>query len=245
MGFQMPLTAMKQFLERTDRGQKREDRFNHSALIPAALRTEFEVRGDAIFAAKTEIAQGDGLLLVPCDEGQKTVVTSIGSGPLPIHHTPVLIDDPAHFHAHDPAPITLAFLPDLLRRAAFADRMNEFNAIAVRDGKESGRAQEAIRPVAMCGEQALQAGAAGQARKQVRELAVEPAVKVAKASAFEREHRPDRDEFAGVEFTLRMFGHKLHAIINGAKEMCNNVFSLHESLQENGFGHYIFPAEDS
>lgn len=232
---------MKQLLERTNISQKREDRFDQSALIPGAFGTELEIIRHALLAAKTEITQGDGLPFVAFDERQKTVVASVGCGPLPIHHTPVLINDPAQLDAHDPTPIAFAFLADLLLGTAFADRVNEFNAVAIGDGKEGRCVEKTLCPVPMCGEQALHACATGQARKQMRELALKPAVKVPKASALEREQGADSNHFTRIKFTLRVFGHEFHAIINGAKEMCNNVFGLHEHLQENGFGHYIFP----
>ena len=110
MHFQMPLGAMKQFLERTHVGQKREDRCNQTALIPGALLAQFEVLRHAVFAAKAEVAQRDRLPFVWLDERQKTVIAFVGRRPLPIHDTPVLIDDPAHFDPHDPTPIAFAFL---------------------------------------------------------------------------------------------------------------------------------------
>lgn len=131
MRLQVPLAAMKEFLERTNIGQKREDRFNQTALIPRAFLTQLQVLQHPVLRAKTEIAQGNRLCFVLFDQRQKDIVTGIGRRPLPIHHTPVLIDDPAHFDAHDPAPIALAFLPDLLLRAPFVDRVNQFDAVAV------------------------------------------------------------------------------------------------------------------
>lgn len=240
MRFQVPLGAVKQFLERADVGQKGEDRFNQAALIPGALRAQFEVLRHTVFAAKAEVTQRDGLPFVLLDQGKKTVVAFVGRRPLPIHHTPVLIDDPAHFHADNPAPIAFAFLANLLRRTTFTHRVNEFNAVAIGHGKESGCAQKTIRPVPMRGQQSLQARALRQARKQLTKFASEPAMKVAKASALERKQRADSDNFARIKFGLRMLGDKLQAVINGAKEMCNNIFGFHESLREKGFGQQLF-----
>lgn len=119
--------------------------------------------------------------------------------------------------------------------------MKQFDAVAIGDGKEGRGAQKAICPIPIRGQQALQAGATGQARKQERELTRKPAIKVAQAPALECEQGSDGDQFTRIEFALRMFGDKLHTIINGTKKMCNNVFGLHENLQKNGFGHYTFP----
>ena len=240
MHFQMPLAAMKQLLERANIGQKREDRFNDSPFIPGTLLAQFEVVWHAVLTAETEIAQGDRLPFVAFQERQKTVVASIGGRPLPIHDTPVLIDDPTHFHPDDPAPIAFAFPSDLLRRTPFAQRVNQFNAVAVGDGEKGRHLQKPIRPVSMGGQQALQARALGQARKEIVKFALQPPMEVAEASAFERKQRANGHEFTGIKFGLRMFRHVLHPIINGAKEMCNNVFRLHESLLENGFGQRIF-----
>ena len=81
--------------------------------------------------------------------------------------------------------------------------------------------------------------------KQVQVLTFEPAVKVAEASALERKQRTDGHEFARIKLGLRVLGHVLHPVINRAKELCNNVFRLHESLLENGFGSHTFPVRRS
>ncbi len=207
MHFQMPLAAMKQFLERTNVGQKREDRFNQSTLIPGALLAQFEVFGHAILATKAQVTQRDRLPFVLLDEWQKTVIAFVGCSLLPIHYTPVLIDDPAQFDPYDPAPIAFALATDLLRRTAFAHRMKQFNAIAIGRSEKGRRAQKAIRPIPMHRQQTLQTRAFGEARKDVTKFAFEPA---------------------------------MEAVINRAKERCNNVFGFHESLQENGFGQLLF-----
>lgn len=136
----MPFAAMKELLERANVGQKREDGFNDAALIPGAFHAQFEIVRHAVFAAKTEITERDRLAFVTFNERQKTVVAFVGRRPLPIDDTPVLIDDPAHFDADDPAPIALALLADLLRGAAFAHGVNQFDAVTVGDGKEGWRA---------------------------------------------------------------------------------------------------------
>lgn len=118
--------------------------------------------------------------------------------------------------------------------------MNQFNAVAIGDGEEGRGLQKPIRPFAVRGQQALQARAFGQARKEVTKFALQPPMEVAEASAFERKQRAKGHQFTGIKFGLRMFRHRLHPIIHGAKEMCNNVFGLHESLLENGFGQRIF-----
>lgn len=69
MGFQMPLTAMKQFLEQADVGQKGKDRLNHYALIPCAFLTEFEILWDPVLAAESKVAQCDGSSFVLLNEG--------------------------------------------------------------------------------------------------------------------------------------------------------------------------------
>jgi hypothetical protein len=230
MRFQMPLTTLKQLLERTNTSQKRKDCFDDPALIPCPLLTELEIGQDTIFATKPEITQGDGLRLVLRNQGQKTIVASVSGRPLPIYDTPVLIDDPAEFDTANPTPMAFAFAADLFVRTTIADRVKQFNAITVSDGEEGRFSEKAICPVSMSCQQALQARALWQARKQVRKLRFEPAIKVPKLAALEREQSPDGHDFNGEEFRRWMFGHVLHAVINRAKELCDNVFSLHWGL---------------
>lgn len=245
MRFQMSFAAMKKLLERADVGQKREDRFDDAALIPGALHAQLEIVRHAVLAAKAEATERDRLAYVTFNERQKTVVAFVGRRPLPIDDAPVLIDDPAHFDADDPAPIALAFLADLLRGAAFAHGVNQFDAVTVGDGKEDRRTQETIRPGTSRREQALQTLTTWQAREQVRELTFEPAVKVAEAAALERKQRAQRDNFTRIKLALRMLGNVLHPVINRTKKMGNNVFSLQENLRENGFRRHLSPAGNS
>ena len=118
--------------------------------------------------------------------------------------------------------------------------MNEFDAVAIGHRKEGGRTQKTIRPFPVRRQQSLQARALRQARKQVRELALEPPMKVTEASALERKQRADGHNFTRIKFRLRVLGDELHPVINRAKEMCNNVFGFHESLLENGFSQLLF-----
>ena len=245
MGFKMPLTDVKQFLEQANVGQKRKDCFNHPALIPGPYLAELEIFRDAVFGAESEITQGDRLSFVMLDERKKTIVAFVGCRSLPIHNAPVLIDDPAHFDADDPTPIAFAFAPDLFFRTPFAHRMNEFNPVTVGDRKEGRRSEKTIRPFPMRGQQSLKSCPVRQTGKQVRKLAAQPAVEMPELAALERKQCSYGDHFTGIEFNLRMLGNVFQTVINRAKEICNNVFSLHKSLQENGFGKFTFSARRS
>jgi hypothetical protein len=142
----------------------------------------------------------------------------------------VLIDDPAHFHAHNPAPIGFAFLANLLRRATFADRVKQFDAVAVHHRVEGEGGEKAIRPQAVRGQQAQQARAFGQERKQVRELTLQPAIKAPKAPAFEGKQRFKRHQFARIQRAVGMFFDPLHPVIYLTEQVCNNVFGFHLCL---------------
>ena len=65
-------------------------------------------------------------------------------------------------------------------------------------------------------------------------------MEVAKPSALERKQRANGHNFTWKKFCLWVLGYVPHPVINGAKEMCNNVFGLHESLLENGLVQLTF-----
>src|SRR6516165_2986156 len=70
-----------------------------------------------------------------------------------------------------------AFAADLLGTAAFADRMDQLDAVGVNDPKHGRSGQEDLRPVLMGLQKTKEPGALGEAGKQRPIVARQPAIK--------------------------------------------------------------------
>jgi hypothetical protein len=107
-----------------------------------------------------------------------------------------------------------AFPADLLRAAAFADRVDQLNAIRVDDAEHGRGGQERPRPVLMGLEETKEPGALGKPRKQRPIIARQPPIEGAVADAFERMQQPQGDHLTGPEVGLRVFGDGTQLLID-------------------------------
>ena len=115
----------------------------------------------------------------------KSLVMGAKRGPVPVYDLPLIIEQPAEFDAHRPAPFIFAFLADLLRTASLTDRKEPFDRITVDHGEETGSSQQAVTPRLVSLEQPLQAGAFRQTGEQVTGVPAQPAIKGREMPAFE------------------------------------------------------------
>src|SRR5712691_6805920 len=127
-------------------------------------------------------------------------------GTRPPHDTPPLIQQETQFPADNPTVIREAFTADLLGAAAFAHRMDQFDAIRVDDAEHRRRGQEGLCPVLMRPEEAKEASALGELGKQRAIVACQPPIKRTVADAFERMQEPQGDDLTGPEVSLGVFG---------------------------------------
>jgi hypothetical protein len=186
------MSAMKHFLQMADCRHQRQGGFDHHPLIPGATRAQLEIGGNAISSVEADIGQDDTLVLQRSDQRQKDLIVDVGGIPVPTDNLAPVIEQPAQFHAYDPAPVRFAFLADLCRGALFPDRMNEFNPITVDDSEEGGLCQEAFTPPLMVLQQTLQARPVRQASKQGGVIPVQPPIERTEIATFEREQLSNR-----------------------------------------------------
>jgi len=121
----------------TNRCHQRQSGFDQHPLVPSSSRTELEIAGNTLSSVETDIGQNDALLFQSRDQRQKNLVMDISRIPSPTDYLPLVVNQPAQLHAHDPAPVGFAFLADLLLAASFPDRMDQFDAIAVNDSEKA------------------------------------------------------------------------------------------------------------
>jgi len=82
------------------------------------------------------IAQDDHPSVNLANEPLKGVSSDMGRGTIPPHHQAIRIQQQTEFPPDHPAMVGQAFAPDLLGAAAFADGVNELDALGVDDAKD-------------------------------------------------------------------------------------------------------------
>ena len=176
---------MHDLLHVADERQHREHRLHQHPVFPLAPLTQFEIRGIALGSMEAGITQDNHLLLTLPNQPLKRVIRDIGRGTCPPHDQPPLIEEQTEFTPDDPAMIGEAFAADLLRAAAFADGVDEFDTIRVDDPKHGRRGQEDLCPVLMGLEETKEPGALGEVGKQRPIVAGQPAIEGPIAPTFE------------------------------------------------------------
>jgi hypothetical protein len=97
-----------------------------------------------------------------------------------------LIEEQTEFAADNPAVVRHAFPADLLGAPAFADGMDQLDAIGVNDPQGRRGGEEDPCPVLMGPEEAKEPGALGEVGKQRPIVTRQPAIEGPVAHAFER-----------------------------------------------------------
>lgn len=233
----MMTRAMKDLLQATGGGDQRERGFDQHALVPGTAWTELEIGRDAISVIETGVGQDNALVLQRFDEGQKHLVMDVGGVPGPTDDLTRVVEQPAQLQADDPAPIAFAFLAHLLGTAAFTDRVDQLDAIAVNDSEEGRGRQEVSAPVLMSCQLALQAGAVWQAAKQRGVVTRYPAVEGAEISPLQRKQHAEGYHFAWVQLGLAVFRYHRHVIIYPTEQFDDKVLGGHGSYLQQ-FGDY-------
>src|SRR5712691_6546128 len=170
----------------------------------------------------------DGTRILPlCIEGRNI----IGSKTYPRKHDQSpLIEEQTEFPADNPAVIREAFPANLLRATAFADGVNELDAIRVDDSEHGRRRQEGLRPVLMGLEEAKEPGALGKLGKQRPIVARQPPIEGAVADAFERVQQSQGDDLAGPEVGLGGCGDGAQLLIDLIKQGGDKIHRAHAAL---------------
>ena len=131
------------------------------------------------------VTQNNHLFFALSNQPLKRVIGDIGGVTCPPHDQPPLIEQQTEFAADNPAMIGETFAADLLRTPAFADGMDQLNAIGVDDTQHRWGGQEDFRPVVMRLEETKEPGPLGEVGKQGPIVACQSAIEGAVAHAFD------------------------------------------------------------
>ena len=192
--------AMMDALEIANDVHHRQSRFDTHTFIPGPFGAQLAVGRNPLHTAKAIISQHNATSVGLFDRGMEVLIMGIHRGPIPVHHLPRIIEQPAQFDADTPASFIFAFLAHLLRTTTLSDGKEQLNRITIDHGEETGLSQQLVAPVLMGLEQPLQAGTLGQSRKQVAIVATETAV-TGHFHCFAHEHHEPVPE-VGLFFTL-------------------------------------------
>src|SRR5262249_9733730 len=141
------------------------------------------------------------------------------------------MEQQTEFVADNPAVIRHAFAADLLRAPAFADGMDQLDAIGVNAPEHGRGGQERPRPVLMGLEETKEPGALGKPRKQRPIVARQPAIEGAVADAFEGMQEPQGDHLTGPEVGLGMFGDGAQLLIDLREQRRDKLHCDHGLLR--------------
>lgn len=79
----------------------------------------------------------------------EVLVGRIQRGQVAAHHPSPLVNQPEQFVADAPVPFVLAFLAQLLRRAAFSNRKDDFHRVRISYRQDARLSQEAFTSLNM------------------------------------------------------------------------------------------------
>src|SRR5215471_10456609 len=146
---------------------------------------------------ETSVAQDNHASVDLANEPLKGIIGHIGRGAVPPHYQTMLVQQQTEFPADNPAMIGEPFVTDLLRAAAFADGVDELDAVSVDHPEHGWSGQEGPRPVLMRLEKAEEPGALGEARKQGAIVARQPAMERPVPHAFQGMQQSQSDHLTG------------------------------------------------
>jgi len=238
MSGQVTFNAMKDVFEMTYACQRREQDFNQHPFTPGLMRTQQEIAIGIACFGKAQVAQGHGQSVKLLCQGAKVLVVNVGGVPVPSHHLPLSIDQPAQLDPNYPASIGLAFLAQRLRVAAFAHGMTQLYSVAVHDRKEARTRHKSLTPHLVARQLSQQAGSVRQPSKQHPIVASQPAVETAKIPTAQTEQQPDGNQFTWVQLGLMVFWYLAHMVIYLTKQLNDKLFGGHRFWLSLEFQHF-------
>ena len=158
-------SPLREFLEMKHVGKKGEESFDEHAFVPSAPLTDFEVGWIARFGFEAFVAQNDHLVLEIFDEAVEGGVVQGATSASPMHDLALVVTHNGKFGSHNPAPVALALTCDLTLAAAFSQRMNQLDAIAVTHPEKARLGQKTPRQARVLLQQTKQTSALWKMRK--------------------------------------------------------------------------------
>jgi hypothetical protein len=123
------------------------------------------------------------------------------------------------------------FAADLLRAAAFADGVDELDAIGVNDTQHRRLSQESLCPILMGREEAKEPRPLGEVGKQRAIVAGQPAIEGPVAPAFEGMEQPQGDDLTGPEVGLVVFGDGAELLVDLVEQCRDKLAGDHGLLR--------------
>ena len=144
----------------------------------------------------------------------------------------MMIEQQTEFSTHNPSLVGDAFPTNLVFRASFSARVNQFDTVSVNHAEERRICHENLGEMLMAVKQVEQSGSFGQIREQRFVIVCYPSIEGSVADAFEGKEQGDGNHFRGIEIGLAMllvFLVLCEFIINTTEQMCDKIDCGHES----------------
>src|SRR5229473_1910363 len=225
---QVLLHSMKDFLEMIDDGDDTENALNHQTIIAFAALTKLPVDRTFSALAEAQVAEHLGLLGPRGSDLLEVLVMRVGGRPFPVNDLPLWSNQPAEFHPHNPAMITLAFFANLSRTASFPNRVNQFQPVAIDHTFLLRSHQKVVGQRFILRQQAQQPRTFRQLRKQVPPVSFQPAIKRSIVDAFQGKQNANGDDFTRIQVRVFALIDMCQFVVYHTKESNDNVFGSHQ-----------------
>jgi len=176
------------------------------------------------------VPQDNHVVLKGFTQGVEGGVWGIGTRAVPGHDQAQVMEQQTELAPNNPAMVGFAFAPDLLGTAPFAQRMEQFDPVAIHHPQDRGRGQKRLRALALNDKETKEARALGQGGKHAMPVAAHPAIKPACAHALEGKEHAQRHDFTGLQTRLGRFWHVPHLFIYPIEQLADKVLSRHVAL---------------
>ena len=221
---------MHYLLEMTHQSEHGEHCLHPHTLVPLTTLAEFEVGRVSVFGMKACISEDDHLVFKLGDKVLEASVVDIGGVTVPGCNQSQVIEHQTQLASHYPSVIGLALLAYLMRASAFADRVDQFDAIAINDPQHCGRGQEGLGPGLVGSQATEETSTMSQLREHGQVVLGQPAVKGSGAHPLYGIEQAYGDYLAGMQGRLAVVGYIAHCVIYPAEQLGDKILSGHAAL---------------
>ena len=197
---------MPHLLHVAHHGEHGKDGLDQHPLVALPATAYFQVGRVALLGVEPGVAEDHTMALEGLDQRVEPSVVGVRGCPGPADDLPQVVDRKAQFASDNPTVVGDAGFRPLLRVAAVAHRVDQFDAVGIDHAEQAGLGEEQQRPLPVVAQPPEQAGTLGQAGEAVGKVPLQPAVEGLLADALDGEEQADGHDLAGPKRRLTVVG---------------------------------------
>jgi len=176
------------------------------------------------------VSYHDHLLLKPLDERMEGSVVNVGRRGVPPTHQAPLVEHQAYLTSYDPHMVGDAEASYLTGRTASSLWVEQLYTECICKSKYCRLCQEAVGPLLVSSEQAEEACALREQRKQRKQVSLCTSVESTVAHPLEGKKHCQGNHFSWVKLGLIVLGHLLHRIVYSTEQLRDKILGSHGVL---------------